>query len=119
MESFLLHTSVSITVHVRVYKIFSEQTEENSHSLVNVVQCLAMVSLQGHEDLHDCGGSSQNFFSLSRGVEQAVHEVPGQPQKRLGHLVVLTARTADCSSHRIKFDTTFYIISNESKRYDT
>jgi hypothetical protein len=75
--ALLLAASISVAMHVRVDKIFSQQTKENGNCLIDVVQSFSMVCFKRHEDFHDCRRATQHFFSFSCGVQQAVNEIPG------------------------------------------
>ena len=84
---------------VWIEKIFAKQTKQDGDKLVDIIYCLSIIVIEGDEDLLDGRRAAQGLLSDSSGLNEAVNEVPGEPKDRLRHLIGVSTRPADCSSH--------------------
>ena len=77
IKALLLIHSVTIAVQIRIDKIFSEQTKQDSHCLVDVVHSLAIGVIDSDEHFLDRRWASKDILRDSRRFEESVDEVPG------------------------------------------
>ena len=81
-EALLLIDGVAIAVLVRIYNIFTQQTEQDCHGLVNVVYCPAVGIVERDEDFEDSRWSVQHILGNPGRLDESIDEVPGQPEDR-------------------------------------